>query len=315
MDSLRIAVCLFAIFSMVLSAQAEDFILDSNEHLDIVTEYINGVLYDSSTANVLEGGNISDAYVNDIATLKVFGGSVNYLNAYNRSIVDISSSGQVYYLAACDDSIVSISGGSTDSININNHSTINISGGSINGTLSANDSSIVNLFEGEVRYLSASGGSIVNISGGSIDRLQPYDYSIVNISGGAIYGELHANSINTVNISGGSINEGLYAEMGTVIFNGYDFRLTGNLSWDIAREKILGTGVLTGKWFDDTIFVIKIRENRDTATIKVISEPVEPKCGDMNHPYPPMDFNYDCIVNFSDFALFMSHWLDCTAPE
>jgi hypothetical protein len=39
------------------------------------------------------------------------------------------------------------------------------------------------------------------------------------------------------------------------------------------------------------------------------------RCGDECHPYPVVDFNKDCEVNFSDFALFASHWLECTKPE
>lgn len=38
-------------------------------------------------------------------------------------------------------------------------------------------------------------------------------------------------------------------------------------------------------------------------------------CGDDNHPYPQMDFNYDCRVNMADFAMFSGHWLECTSPE
>jgi hypothetical protein len=35
-------------------------------------------------------------------------------------------------------------------------------------------------------------------------------------------------------------------------------------------------------------------------------------CGDSTHPIPIGDFNQDCIVNFFDFAIFASHWLECT---
>jgi hypothetical protein len=38
-------------------------------------------------------------------------------------------------------------------------------------------------------------------------------------------------------------------------------------------------------------------------------------CGDQDHPYLPMDFNLDCIVNFIDFDLFADYWLKCTKPE
>ena len=40
-----------------------------------------------------------------------------------------------------------------------------------------------------------------------------------------------------------------------------------------------------------------------------------PTCGDPWHPYPTGDFNRDCRVDFLDFASFVSHWLESTAPE
>ncbi|MBN1763696.1 MAG: hypothetical protein JW860_00415 [Sedimentisphaerales bacterium] len=39
------------------------------------------------------------------------------------------------------------------------------------------------------------------------------------------------------------------------------------------------------------------------------------KCGDECHPYPPMDFNQNCLVELADFAMFAVHWMECTAPE
>jgi hypothetical protein len=39
------------------------------------------------------------------------------------------------------------------------------------------------------------------------------------------------------------------------------------------------------------------------------------QCGDECHPYPIGDFDKDCEVTFSDFALFAFHWLECTKPE
>jgi hypothetical protein len=40
-----------------------------------------------------------------------------------------------------------------------------------------------------------------------------------------------------------------------------------------------------------------------------------PTCGDSEHPYPPLDLNKDCRVDLADLALFLAHWLECTAPE
>ncbi|MCK5001047.1 MAG: hypothetical protein KAS23_16000 [Anaerohalosphaera sp.] len=40
----------------------------------------------------------------------------------------------------------------------------------------------------------------------------------------------------------------------------------------------------------------------------------EPRCGDLDHPYPVGDANHDCFVNLVDMALVAENWLTCTAP-
>ncbi|MBI9017866.1 MAG: hypothetical protein JEZ07_11470 [Phycisphaerae bacterium] len=41
----------------------------------------------------------------------------------------------------------------------------------------------------------------------------------------------------------------------------------------------------------------------------------EPRCGDLDHPYPAGDANFDCYVNLEDLAIMSANWLSCTAPE
>ncbi len=41
----------------------------------------------------------------------------------------------------------------------------------------------------------------------------------------------------------------------------------------------------------------------------------EPRCGDLDHPYPPGDANKDCYVNLPDLALMAANWLTCTDPD
>jgi len=41
----------------------------------------------------------------------------------------------------------------------------------------------------------------------------------------------------------------------------------------------------------------------------------ESYCGDPAHPTPVGDLNQDCVVNWADFAIFASHWLECTHPD
>ena len=41
---------------------------------------------------------------------------------------------------------------------------------------------------------------------------------------------------------------------------------------------------------------------------------LSPTCGDPLHPYPIGDLNFDCHVDFADFVVFSTHWLECTDP-
>ena len=41
----------------------------------------------------------------------------------------------------------------------------------------------------------------------------------------------------------------------------------------------------------------------------------EPRCGDLEHPYPAADANHDCIVNITDLAIMASQWLTDINPE
>jgi len=34
------------------------------------------------------------------------------------------------------------------------------------------------------------------------------------------------------------------------------------------------------------------------------------ECGDMAHPYPVGDLDFDCVVNLLDWAIFCRHWLE-----
>jgi len=40
-----------------------------------------------------------------------------------------------------------------------------------------------------------------------------------------------------------------------------------------------------------------------------------PACGDFDHPYPPADLTFDCIVDMLDLAIMAENWLRCTALQ
>ena len=103
-------------------------------------------------------------------------------------------------------------------------------------------------------------------------QVYAWDSSTVNIfdntsSGGG--DAIYAYGNSTVNISGGGLNDIYGYTDSSITFHGYDFMATDGLTLDDGY--VLGTGVLTGNWFDDTYFSIDILENG--ATIMAIPEP------------------------------------------
>jgi len=111
--------CRFTSFLTVLvlaaaSTVRADFILVDSQHLEVAVAHSTGVLYDSNTADVVSGGRITNAYVNDEALLQALGGYVGSgggLWVYNAGEVQIATGGWVYGLSAYDTGEVHIAGG------------------------------------------------------------------------------------------------------------------------------------------------------------------------------------------------------------
>lgn len=57
---------------------------------------------------------------------------------------------------------------------------------------------------------------------------------------------------------------------------------------------------------------VKMYYNLGKYSISVLSP--DPRCGDLDHPYPLGDVNQDCKVNLEDFALMAANWLTCNSP-
>jgi len=154
-------------------------------------------------------------------------------------------------------------------------STANVTTGGSMSYAQANDEAILNISGGKVEELEASNNSTLNIYNGLVtDDIDAYHNTNVNIFGGSVDG-LRTYDNSTVNMSGGSISEdGLQVwDASIVIFDGYDFTLDDGLSWDIDGQTILGTGTLSGTWFDNTSFAIPIDKHDITATIMAVPEP------------------------------------------
>jgi hypothetical protein len=214
----------------------------------------------------------------------ISGGDVTGLNALDFSTVDMSG-GSVYSLRAWNSSDMNVSGGSMTYIGAYNSSTANISGGSM-------------------AYFSASDSSTANISAESVNYLQAYNSSVVDIFS-AYMNYLEAYHSSTVNIFGGSMAYLSAYDSSTVILHGRNFRAANGLVLD--GERVLGTGILGGEWFDGTWWAVNIAYNEPTATILTTESAPKPFCA----KYPRMDFNGDCKVDFADFAIMASSWLEC----
>jgi hypothetical protein len=228
-----------AVATLILAPAAlayNTFSIAKLEHLDVTTYYGTGYLWDSSTANVILGGYVISAYVNNEATLNFSGGSVNFLDAYNTSSVNLLPEG---------------TGGGIEHLYAHNSSSVDISGAIIG-------------------YLDALDTSSVNISGGRVNYLDAYSTSNVNISGG-IVSYLYAEYTSSVNISGGRMRNFQANDTSTTTFYGQDFILGEGLWLD--GNQLMGTGILTGEWVDGTIWTTEIMNHDATATILLIPEP------------------------------------------
>jgi len=74
-----------------------------------------------------------------------------------------------------------------------------------------------------------------------------------------------------------------------------------------------GTGFDIGVLGLDWIQYVRIEDNPgSSATTEVDAIADVSCCGDYKHPYPVGDLNKDCRVDMADFAIFTSHWLECT---
>jgi len=163
-------------------------------------------------------------------------GGFDNLYANDTSTVVTPYDGYVGYLYPYETSTVTVSGASVVYLHTYDTSTVAVSGAS-------------------VRDLSAYGTSTVAVSGASVDYVDTYGTSSVDISGGRV-DYVYTNETSTVDISGGSFYVLGAQDSSTVTLHGYDFQPTDGLSLD--GNKVVGTGVLTGKWSDGTQWSISI---------------------------------------------------------
>jgi len=126
-------------------------------------------VYNSTTANLLTGGEISGGLeADDTSTVNVSGGSIgDDLEAWTNSMVNVSGGTIGDDLWAYHNSTVTVSGGTIgDDLAAYNNSEMTVSGGSIEYDLWANDNSTVTVSGGSIGgYLAAYSNSTVTIFG------------------------------------------------------------------------------------------------------------------------------------------------------
>ncbi len=236
--SLLVTFVIVSLISLPVAQVRGDFVLRGDEKLEADTEHDEGKLYDRSQVLIVPGGGV----------LK--------LHSYNSSAVDLDG-GWVRELFAWDSS------------------TIKISAGTVSEQLVAYSYSsgvVVDISGGYVNTLRPLKGSITNIFGGEVGGFQMKDNSIVNVFGGKV-GSLTSHAAGTVNLSGGQFGPGGIRVLGSgvVTFHARDFRISGGLSLSGAR--VLGTGSVSGEWFDGTYWEVNIKDNHASATIRLLPEP------------------------------------------
>lgn len=59
-------------------------------------------------------------------------------------------------------------------------------------------------------------------------------------------------------------------------------------------------------------YLIRIESDPGEYFVRVLSP--EPRCGDLDHPYPAGDVNKDCYVDLADLAQMAGTWLACSDP-
>ena len=233
-----------------------DFTLWNDTQMTISGSHAPGTLYDRSRVNVIDGGLVDWLQAEDSSTVDVSGGTVGTANygegifADHNSTVNISD-GWVRWLYTYGASAAAISGGEVSRLYTHGTGDVDISGGTVN-TLYAQATSAVDISGGLVTTLNAEADSTVSISGGKVSFLYAYGTSAAAVSGGSVW-RLYAQATSTVT------------------FDGQDFILGPGLS--LNGDRVLGIGILSGKWFDGTPCTLTISQNDAGATILIVPEP------------------------------------------
>ena len=229
---------LFVLFVTLLAvpASAVDFVLMGSDNMHIMSSYATGTLWDYSVATIHSGGSVVRSYLYDFTTLNLADGSALEIRAYYQSTVNVI-------------------GGSSLLLEVNDSARAYVLGGYFSGTSA----------------IQMRGNSSLTFSGGTVESdMRTYGTSSSLISGGSVR-SLYTQENSSMRISGGTLPYLYVYDSSNVKIYGTDFRLGSGLS--IVGNKLVGTGMLTGRWTDDTPWATSVVVNRLTASIELIPEP------------------------------------------
>ncbi len=253
---------ILAVIGLFGAISHADFVLRGDEQLTVNTNHSSGTLYDQSGVSVIDPAWVSS------------------LVAYDSSTIDLTS-GYVYRISA------------------NQSSTTNIAGGTVGEGISADGISTVHVSAGSAGRIRAHEDAVVNISGGSTGNLYAYDTSSYDITGGTMYG-VHASDAASVMFSGGAIlQSSISAEhTSTVTLITRNLLIGRGLSIDGTR--VLGTGFISGEWYNGERWAANIFTNTPKATIRVLPEPTN--IGHFG------DADLSGYVDDDDLSLLLANW-------
>ena len=275
----------------------------SSVHISVGANISSLVARDSSTIAV-SGGSVSSLHAYGNNTVAISGGSVGRLDAHGTSALEISGAAVLTDISAWDSTTIAMSGGSVSNlavfdVRLFGPERVNISGGTVDtlgvsfrieggetfsfsgfdsvadlaphGIL-ASEGTVANFW---VSGLDVFADSILDMTEGSVESLSSYNSSVVNLFGGTVGvapgHSLYAYDSSTANLFGGSVSAVYAYDTSTVAFVAQDFQFGEGLS--LEGNRVLGTGVLSGEWFDGTAWTITIAQNDSTASIRATPEP------------------------------------------
>ncbi|MHC4757607.1 MAG: hypothetical protein ACYTE8_03020 [Planctomycetota bacterium] len=296
-------------------------------------------IYNTTTVNLLSGGSITGAWVYNDGQLNVSGGTITgSVLAYNSSTVDVSSGEIKFSITAYDNSQVFVSDGTIKELFAYDNGYINWSGGYNKGIVYS---------YGTGGHIEISGGELTASAG-----LYADEYGTVTIYGTGFnypYGEISAASgtLTGTLSNGDSINNSfsIYDENASIVLVASEpDPATFNISEPNGGEALSSGSVYDIVWETEGVaewVVIEYSTNNGTDWVEIETIANTGICAwevpDVNSqqclvrvsetnsdtsdaPFTiyvctlKYDMNNDCFMDYLDFALWTSEWLECGNP-